>query len=87
MASGTTDQKLDACCLTEYRPLPGTPEGQIIKIAGINTYHVAGKDQTSKEKTIVLLTDVFGMFFLSISILLLYIEHLNRSDKKSAYHC
>jgi len=87
MASEITDQKLDACCLTEYRPLPGTPEGQIIKIAGLNTYYVAGKDETSKGKTIVLLTDVFGMFFSSISISLLYIEHLNRPDKKSAYHC
>jgi len=63
MASGTTDEKLDACCLTEYNPLPGTPKGQLIKVAGINTYHIAGKDETSKGKTIVLLTDVFGKFF------------------------
>ncbi|CAF1436847.1 unnamed protein product [Didymodactylos carnosus] len=61
MASGTTEGKLDACCLTEYRPLPGTPSGQIIKIAGIDTYHVLGKDETSKGKAIVLLTDVFGL--------------------------
>ncbi len=80
MASGTTVDKLDACCLTEYRPLPGTPQGQIINIAGINTYYIAGKDQTSKGKTIVLLTDVFGMFLSSIKTLLLYIEYCNRSN-------
>lgn len=62
MASGTTDEKLDACCLKEYHPLPGTPQGQIIDVVGIKTYYIAGKDQTSKGKTIVLLTDVFGMF-------------------------
>ncbi|CAF1462131.1 unnamed protein product, partial [Rotaria sordida] len=61
MASGTTDRKLDACCLTEYRPLPGTPSGQIIKIAGIDTYHILGKNETSKGKAIVLLTDIFGL--------------------------
>ena len=25
MAIGTTEGKLDACCLTEYHPLPETP--------------------------------------------------------------
>lgn len=60
MASAEPNGKLDACCLTEYRPLPGTPSGKIIKIAEINSYHVSGKDETSKQKTIVLLTDVFG---------------------------
>jgi hypothetical protein len=80
MASGTTVDKLDACCLTEYCPLPGSPQGQIINIAGINTYYIAGKDQTSKGKTIVLLTDVFGMFLSSIKTLLLYIEYCNRTN-------
>jgi len=61
MASGTTEGKLDACCLTEFRPLPGTPGGQIIKIAGIDTYQILGKDDASKGKAIVLLTDVFGL--------------------------
>jgi hypothetical protein len=87
MASGTTEQKLDVCCLTEYRPLPGTPKGQIITIAGISTYHIAGNDETSKGKTIVLLTDVFGMFLSSLTISLPYIEHFNRFDKKPTYHC
>ncbi len=63
MASTTTEGTLDACCLTEYRPLPGTPSGQIIKIAGIDCYHAEGKDEASKGKTIVLLTDIFGKFF------------------------
>ena len=63
MATQTNEQKLDACCLTEYRPLPGTPRGQIIKIAGIDTYHTVGNDQASKGKAIVILTDVFGRFF------------------------
>jgi hypothetical protein len=87
MASGVTDDKLSACCLTEYRPLPGTPEGQIINIAGLNTYYIAGKDEKSKGKAIVLLTDVFGMFLSSVGRLFLYIEHLNRFNKKSAHYC
>ncbi|CAF2374485.1 unnamed protein product [Rotaria sp. Silwood2] len=61
MASGFEDEKLNACCLTEYRPLPGSPRGQIIKIAEISTYHVPGTDHTAKNKTIVLLTDIFGL--------------------------
>ncbi|UJR07366.1 hypothetical protein I4U23_011652 [Adineta vaga] len=61
MATETTEGKLDACCLTEYRPLPGTPRGQIIKIVDVDTYFVSGKDQTSKGKVIVLLTDIFGL--------------------------
>ncbi|CAF2801321.1 unnamed protein product [Rotaria sp. Silwood2] len=61
MATGTTDDKLDACCLTEYRPLPGITGGPIIKIADIDTYYISGKDQTSKCKVIVLLTDIFGL--------------------------
>jgi hypothetical protein len=84
MATGITDQKLDECCLKEYRPLSGTPQGQLVKIAEINTYHIQGKDQTSKEKAIVLLTDVFGRLIL---ISKLYIEYLNRSNKKSSYYC
>lgn len=84
MSSETTVDKLDACCLTEYRPLPGTPQGQIIQIGGINTYHVTGKNETSKEKTIVLLTDVFGIvcFIITFSI-----KYLNRFNKKSTYYC
>jgi len=66
MASGTTETKLDVCCLTEYRPLPGTPNGEIIKIAGVDTYQIFGKDETSKGKVIVLLTDVFGKSLSSI---------------------
>lgn len=66
MASATTDGKLDACCLTEYRPLPGTPSGRIINIAGIDTYHILGQDETSKGKVIVLLTDIFGKSFSCI---------------------
>ena len=46
--------------------LPGTPTGQIIKIADLDTYYIAGKDQTSKGKVIVLLTDIFGKSFLFI---------------------
>ncbi|CAF1057466.1 unnamed protein product [Adineta steineri] len=61
MATETNDGKLNECCLTEYRPLPGTPQGQIIKIADIDTYQILGKDVTSKGKAIVLLTDVFGL--------------------------
>jgi hypothetical protein len=76
MASGTIVDKLDACCLTEYRPLPGTPQGQIINIAGINTYYIAGKDETSKGKTIVLLTDVFGMFLLSVNNCIIAISQI-----------
>jgi dienelactone hydrolase len=71
MASGTSNDKLDACCLTEYRPLPGTPSGQIIKIAGIDTYYISGKDETSKGKVIVLLSDIFGkssLFLLQSSV-------------------
>ena len=60
MATGTTEEKLGACCLTEYRPLPGTPTGQIIKVADLDTYYIAGKDDKSKGKAIVLLTDIFG---------------------------
>lgn len=60
MASGTTDEKLDQCCLTEYQALPGNPRGELIQIAGMNTYHVQGKDTNSKDKAIVILTDVFG---------------------------
>jgi hypothetical protein len=86
MASGTTVDKLDACCLTEYCPLPGSPQGQIINIAGINTYYIAGKDETSKGKAIVILTDIFGMFLLSVNTLLSYIKYYNRSNKKSTYH-
>lgn len=74
MASGTTEDKLDACCLTEYRPLPGTPSGQIIKIADLDTYYIVGKDQTSKGKIIVLLTDIFGKFF---SFVLQSSPHIN----------
>lgn len=62
MTSSVKSETLDECCLTEYHPLPGTPRGQIIKIAEINTYHVIGADSNSKSKAIVLLTDVFGMF-------------------------
>ncbi|CAF1328329.1 unnamed protein product [Adineta ricciae] len=61
MANGTTEDKLSACCLTEYRPLPGTPRGRIIKFAGVDTYFIEGNDQKSKGKVIVLLTDVFGL--------------------------
>ncbi|CAF3868029.1 unnamed protein product [Rotaria sordida] len=61
MASEVTDEKLDECCLTEYHPLPGTPRGQIIKIADITTYYVSGTDNASKNKAIVLLTDIFGL--------------------------
>ncbi|CAF1337576.1 unnamed protein product [Adineta steineri] len=61
MATGTTDNKLDVCCATEYRPLPGIPGGQLIKIADLDTYYISGKDQTSKGKAIVLLTDIFGL--------------------------
>lgn len=60
MATSTTEGKLDACCLTEYRPLPGAPNGQIIKVADLDTYYIAGKDGKSKGKVIVLLTDIFG---------------------------
>lgn len=63
MAAATNEKTLDACCLTEYRPLPGTPNGKIVKIGGIDCYHIAGKDQTAKGKAIVILTDVFGKFF------------------------
>ena len=66
MASETTDGKLHACCLTEYRPLPGTPGGQIIKIADIDTYHISGNDKASKGKAVVLFTDVFGKSFTII---------------------
>lgn len=69
-SSENTDPKLDACCLTEYRPLPGTPQGQLVKIAGINTYHIAGKDEASKGKAIVILTDIFGIFLLFFIIIL-----------------
>ena len=60
MASQTTNDKLDQCCLTEYQPLSGTPKGKLIDIGGINTYYIQGNDQDSKEKAIVILTDVFG---------------------------
>lgn len=60
MATSNTEGTLDECCLKEYRPLPGTPSGQIIKINEINCYYIAGKDETLKGKAIVLLTDVFG---------------------------
>lgn len=63
MATETAEGKLGACCLTEYRPLAGTPNGQIVKIADIDTYYIEGKDQASKGKVIVLLTDIFGMSF------------------------
>ena len=73
MAAATNDGQLDACCLTEYRPLPGTPSGKIIKIAGINTYHIVGKTGTSNGKAIVLFTDVFGKFFKpNLSLLTVY---------------
>ncbi|UJR34426.1 hypothetical protein I4U23_021833 [Adineta vaga] len=61
MPNGTTEDRLDACCVTEYRPLPGTPRGQIIKIADVDTYFIEGNDQKSKGKIIVILTDVFGL--------------------------
>ncbi|UJR34566.1 hypothetical protein I4U23_027342 [Adineta vaga] len=61
MANGTTEDKLSACCLTEYHPLSGTPRGQIIKIADIDTYFIEGDDEPAKGKVIVLLTDVFGL--------------------------
>ncbi|CAF1161877.1 unnamed protein product [Adineta steineri] len=61
MASETNEGKLQACCLVEYRPLPGTPSGELVKIGGIDTYHISGKDQASKGKVIVLFTDVFGL--------------------------
>ncbi|CAF2136641.1 unnamed protein product [Rotaria magnacalcarata] len=61
MASGTTNDKLSVCCLMEYRPLPGSPRGQIIKIAGIDTYQSMGKDEALKAKAIVILTDIFGL--------------------------
>ena len=60
MASADAQGKLDVCCVTEYRPLPGTPAGEMIKIAGIDTYHISGKDGTSKGKAVVILTDIFG---------------------------
>ena len=60
MATSTTEEKLNACCLTEYRPLPGTPNGQIIQVAALDTYYIAGKTDNAKNKVIVLLTDVFG---------------------------
>ncbi|CAF2147457.1 unnamed protein product [Rotaria magnacalcarata] len=60
--SDVDDEKLDACCLTEYHPLPGIPQGQIIKITEINTYLTLGTDSPSKNKAIVLLTDVFDLF-------------------------
>ena len=63
MAMETAEAKLDACCLTEYRPLPGTPGGQMVKIADLDTYYIEGKDQASKGKVIVLLTDIFGNSF------------------------
>ncbi|CAF3097145.1 unnamed protein product [Rotaria sp. Silwood2] len=61
MASEVINEKLDACCLTEYHPLPGTPRGRIIKVAEITTYHVMGTDDASKNKAIILLTDIFGL--------------------------
>ncbi|CAF0887931.1 unnamed protein product [Rotaria sp. Silwood1] len=61
MASGFEDEKLNACCLTEYRQLPGTPRGKIIKITDISTYHIAGTDHASKNKAMVLLTAIFGL--------------------------
>lgn len=61
MASSRADEKLDACCLREYQPLPGNPRGELAKIGGITSYYIAGADQKSKGKAIVLLTDVFGM--------------------------
>lgn len=87
MASGTGDGKLDACCLVEYRPLPGTPSGQIVKIAGIDTYHIQGKDETSKGKAIVLLTDIFGKFFSYIIESTIRFKHVNRSDEESTHDC
>ena len=60
MATGTTEEKLDACCVTEYHPLAGTPKGRIIKVADLDTYYNAGTDENSKGKVIVLLTDIFG---------------------------
>ncbi len=71
MASETTEGKLHDCCLTEYRPLPGTPGGQLIKIADIDTYHISGKDNASKGKVIVLLTDVFGKSFSAIVLVII----------------
>lgn len=83
MAAENTEEKLDACCLTEYRPLPGTPNGQIIKVAEFDTYYISGKDQNSKGKVIVLLTDIFGKSLISI----LTYKDLIRSGKESTYYC
>ena len=87
MAATTTNEgKLDACCLKEYRPLTGTPNGQIIKISGIDCYYIAGKDESYKGKAIVLLTDVFGKY-----IFLKFIQYVHvyayRSGEKSSYYC
>ena len=88
MASAPGDIKLDVCCLTESRPLPGTPNGQIIKISGINSYYIEGKDVASKGKIIVLLTDIFGKdLYNQISNKNFFIELLKRSNKKSMYDC
>lgn len=62
MATGTNEEKLGACCVTEYRPLAGTPNGEIIKVTDLDTYFIAGKDDKSKGKVIVLLTDIFGKY-------------------------
>ena len=88
MATENTDDKLDACCLTEYRPLPDTPSGQIIKVADLDTYYISGKDQNSKGKVIVLLTDIFGKYFLIyFLIIILTYKDLIRSGEESTYHC
>lgn len=67
MASGMTYEKLDQCCFEEYRPLPGIPKGEIIQIGGVNTYHIQGNDQNSKDQAIVILTDFFGRISFSLS--------------------
>jgi hypothetical protein len=84
MASGITNDKLDACCLTEYYPLPGNPQGELINIDGINCYHIKGKDQTSKEKSIVILTDVFGMLLLFDYIILKLMIGLTKNPRMTA---
>lgn len=60
MAEASNEETLNECCLKEYRPLPGTPSGQLVNIAGLKTYHSSSANGASKDKAIVLLTDVFG---------------------------
>lgn len=58
--SEQTTDKLDACCLTEYRPLAGVPKGSFVKIGNIDTYQCLSSNSLTKGKAIVLLTDIFG---------------------------